>query len=105
MEFGATAALLLQYVNSFAALSADPAEYAIPIITGVSQTSFAAEGGSSSFLVEGYGVAATYAGAPPNTCRLQPRPGESAWTHVSGFLNDVRTVIELNSTVGEREAC
>jgi hypothetical protein len=76
-----------------------PAEYAVPIITKISQVSFAVEGGSNSFLVEGYGVAATYAGAPPNACRLQPRPGESAWTHVSGFLNDARTVLELNSTV------
>ena len=76
-----------------------PDQFAVPIITRISQASFAVEGGSNSFLVEGYGVAATYADAPPNACRLQPRPGESAWTHVSGFLNDARTVIELNSTV------
>ena len=73
--------------------------FAVPIITKISHASFAVEGGSAGILVEGFGLAATYPGAAPNACRLKPRPGESAWRHVSGFLDDPRSVIELNATV------
>ena len=78
--------------------------FAVPIVTAVSQRSFPVEGPWSSsnraeLLVSGYGLAATYAGAPPPACRITPAAGESAFVHVSGYIDDPRSVIEVNATV------
>jgi hypothetical protein len=89
------------------------AQFAVPIVTGVSHRSFAVEGPSaqlqhgSGLLVEGFGLSATYAGAPPPACRISPRGGESAFVHVSGYIDDPRSVIEFPATVvsGAHQSC
>ena len=100
-----------------------PVAFAVPIITSVSRADFAVEGGGNSstamltgsttepavspapLFVTGYGLAATYPGTR-NTpaCRIMPRAGESAFVHVSGFLEDPRTTILLNATVVHQSA-
>ena len=101
MVLRASVAARVQTDNDADVIKIDAASstFAVPVITKVSQTSFAVEGGSGEIVVEGFGLAATYEGAPSHACRLKPPPGETAWRHVSGFLNDERTVIELNATV------
>ena len=78
-------------------------EFAVPIVTSVSRRSFAVEGpwaltSAEPLLVTGYGLAAGYAGSRPS-CRISPLGGEAAFVHVSGYLNDPRSVIEFNATV------
>ena len=60
-----------------------PDAFAVPVITSASRISFAVEGDTRPLDVSGFGVAATYPGAPPHRCRISPLAGESGFVHVS----------------------